>query len=1352
MGKCLPGSPCWSNLPYKERGIIIYDPAPCNPNECLVTLTTNCVIYNGADLPNSGIDTSDTLTIALQKIDSVLTGTGMGSVTNVSATSGTGISVLVTNPTTTPNIHIINTAPDQTVVLTEGTGIDVSGVYPSFTITNTLPDQVVTLTQGSNVTITGTYPNFTISSTAGGSGTVTSFSSGNLSPLFTTSVATATTTPALSFSLSNAGANTWFGNNTGGATTPSFNSSGSLSEATSSILSITGANTLLGNTTIEVAQADTSTSGYITSTDWNIFNNKVDPSDLLDLTVGTGLQLDSGTTYNTTVAKTISIDSTVVTLTGSQALSNKTGLISQWTNDSGYLTSAVTNVTASSPLFSSGGNTPNITIQQSSALQDGYLSSTDWSTFNNKQSTISLTTTGTSGAATFIANTLNIPQYQAAGSYVTSVSGTLNRISSTGGTTPVIDIDAAYVGQISITTLGTISTGTWSATNIAASKGGTGINSSSSTGVAQVNAGVWSVSTALSNGTTATTQSANDNSTKVATTAYIDAAIAAGTFWNYNTASTQTWSANQTYAGSSSNRLTFNFSTLGANSGVTINSTATDAASNTQKALEVLQSGANGTASQTTYGAYISNTKTGTTNTNTAIVGIATGGSTNNHAFYGVGDLLLNGFAGTSTFNLSLSKWDETTTASIGLLGNNVYINSSGAIGRENTSISRGNAFVFYTGYSGITPQAIGITNFNTSSSTFTHPMTFFQSGDVQNIAGGRYGWVTSTTDSRGSIASYIGHSAGTIQVNPTVNTIFTLPVTSGTGSTAGMQVLLNSLTTGNGIDASSSSVTTGNLAKFTSTSTVVNHVAGTNAHVTIDGSGAFSTSGKTGVGLQVKMTNTGTSSVNIAGYFSASGATANYSGYFSSGGSAATKALYVIGPNLGSGNPFFQVVNGAGTNLMYTSEVGLVLGTSSAISLDLTKTYAEWTRTFQGGGENTTGAFAFKSTTISGDASGYMELLSVGRSTGGNTTFSPSSGTRVLAWLGIGGTINQTGSASGNVYGIDYSPTVTSVLGTHYAWRNTSGQALFNGTTVTASTAVDIRGITSGSILRLANNSNTEIWDFLNDGSLQISGSAGTSGQVLTSQGAGATPIWSAASSGITVGTTTITSGTTTRIPFNDGGIYGEDSAFTWDKTNDALSIGSMDIHSTGSFNNFVGDTSGNFTLTGDHNDAFGDISGNGLTSGSYNALFGFRAGGSITTGSNNAVFGSNVSNTAITTGSNNSLFGYAAGSNITTGSNNLILGASINAQSATTSDQLSIQNAIFGSGNSSTATTISSGNLGFWATSWGTSAAKVIAHGNGTTPTTSPADCVQIYAKDISSSSEWFVLDESGFETQIS
>jgi hypothetical protein len=60
----------------------------------------------------------------------------------------------------------------------------------------------------------------------GGGGTVTNFSSGNLAPLFTTSVATPTSTPALSFALSNAAAHTFFGNNTGSSAAPLFASLG----------------------------------------------------------------------------------------------------------------------------------------------------------------------------------------------------------------------------------------------------------------------------------------------------------------------------------------------------------------------------------------------------------------------------------------------------------------------------------------------------------------------------------------------------------------------------------------------------------------------------------------------------------------------------------------------------------------------------------------------------------------------------------------------------------------------------------------------------------------------------------------------------------------------------------------------------------------------------------------------------------------------------------------------------------------------------------------------------------------------------------------------------------------------
>ena len=50
-----------------------------------------------------------------------------------SNSAGTGISYNSTSGV------ITNSAPDQTVVLTAGTGISTSGTYPNFTITNTAP-------------------------------------------------------------------------------------------------------------------------------------------------------------------------------------------------------------------------------------------------------------------------------------------------------------------------------------------------------------------------------------------------------------------------------------------------------------------------------------------------------------------------------------------------------------------------------------------------------------------------------------------------------------------------------------------------------------------------------------------------------------------------------------------------------------------------------------------------------------------------------------------------------------------------------------------------------------------------------------------------------------------------------------------------------------------------------------------------------------------------------------------------------------------------------------------------------------------------------------------------------------
>lgn len=97
------------------------------------------------------------------------------------------------------------------------------------------------------------------------------------------------------------------------------------------------------------------------------------------------------------------------------------------------LTSATSGVTiGSSPITSSGNIT--ISIATATSTQNGLLSSTDWSTFNNKQNAITLTTTGTSGAATLVGSTLNIPQYQSVLTNPITGTGTINQIPKFSGT------------------------------------------------------------------------------------------------------------------------------------------------------------------------------------------------------------------------------------------------------------------------------------------------------------------------------------------------------------------------------------------------------------------------------------------------------------------------------------------------------------------------------------------------------------------------------------------------------------------------------------------------------------------------------------------------------------------------------------------------------------------------------------------------------------------------------------------------------------------------------------------------------------------------------------------------------
>lgn len=73
----------------------------------------------------------------------------------------------------------------------------------------------------------------------------------------------------------------------------------------------------------------------------------------------------------------------------------------------------VTSVSATSPLASSGGATPTITITQSGVGTNGYLSTTDWNTFNNKPSTL----------AQVLANGRNADPSGGSGGYIKTSAG-----------------------------------------------------------------------------------------------------------------------------------------------------------------------------------------------------------------------------------------------------------------------------------------------------------------------------------------------------------------------------------------------------------------------------------------------------------------------------------------------------------------------------------------------------------------------------------------------------------------------------------------------------------------------------------------------------------------------------------------------------------------------------------------------------------------------------------------------------------------------------------------------------------------------------------------------------------------
>jgi hypothetical protein len=246
-----------------------------------------------------------------------------------------------------------------------------------------------------------------------------------------------------------------------------------------------------GGTTpdISMAAANTSTNGYLTSTDWNTFNNKAPATSGTAILYGNGL----GGFSNVTIGSGVSFAGGTLSATGTGG--------------------TVTSVTATTPLASSGGTTPNLTIQQSSASQAGYLSAADWSTFNGKQP---------------------------AGTYVNSVTGTSPVVSS-GGVNPAISMPAATTSVS-----GYLTSTDWNTFN------GKGSGSVTSVSVVSANGFAGTVATATTTPaitlTTSITGLLKGNGTAisaaVANTDYVPLSTVLTKTADYTIANTDTWIIN----------------------------------------------------------------------------------------------------------------------------------------------------------------------------------------------------------------------------------------------------------------------------------------------------------------------------------------------------------------------------------------------------------------------------------------------------------------------------------------------------------------------------------------------------------------------------------------------------------------------------------------------------------------------------------------------------------------------------------------------------------------------------------------------------------------------------------------
>lgn len=214
-----------------------------------------------------------------------------------------------------------------------------------------------------------------------------------------------------------------------------------------------GGGDLSADRTLYITEADATHDGYLTQADWVTFASKVPQTRTIN-----GYALTANVTLSKSDIGLSNVENTALsTWAGSTNLTTLgTVTTGTWQGSSistTYTDAKVVSVTGTAGrTTSTGGANPQIDLATAgTAGVYGYPSSLTTDAYGR-------VTSVTAGSAP-----------------VASVTGTANRITIGGtATNPTVDIAATYVGQASITTLGTVTTGVWNGTAIPILYGGTG--------------------------------------------------------------------------------------------------------------------------------------------------------------------------------------------------------------------------------------------------------------------------------------------------------------------------------------------------------------------------------------------------------------------------------------------------------------------------------------------------------------------------------------------------------------------------------------------------------------------------------------------------------------------------------------------------------------------------------------------------------------------------------------------------------------------------------------------------------------------------------------------------------------